>query len=329
MDRKELENRFTYHPPKPGQPAQYTRIRDAGRDFAALVDKECPNSRELSLAITKIEEAVVWANSAIARHGEAVPDAPPPDPSTNYGSERVVVEGNGMPRPLETAPRDGTEIALVLRRPHHPPMRMGFSLSGHFTTSDWRCGPDDFHDSDVIGWYPKVGDDGPADISVLVDMLALVSVYALPEEVEAWTVAQRNQAESWAAAVHLDASDNEVEVPPRPDFLPTRELEGDGIWPPTWPPRTPEDAEAREQTDEEEPEPTGPDLLEQMALDGVCPGEEILRLRRIRDQITGVALQERLRESFRNAVGDRGNHELTDALADIAVEVVEDRLGGD
>jgi hypothetical protein len=32
----------------------------------------CPGSRELSLAITKLEEAVFWANAAIARNEKEV-----------------------------------------------------------------------------------------------------------------------------------------------------------------------------------------------------------------------------------------------------------------
>lgn len=63
----DLENRFTYHPPKEGQPEIYERIRFAGMGFALLIDQHAPESRELSLAITKIEEAVFWANAAIAR----------------------------------------------------------------------------------------------------------------------------------------------------------------------------------------------------------------------------------------------------------------------
>ena len=36
-------------------------------DFSAFIDSLCPDSREKSLAITKIEESVMWANAAIAR----------------------------------------------------------------------------------------------------------------------------------------------------------------------------------------------------------------------------------------------------------------------
>ena len=68
MDSKELENRFTYHTPKDDQPTRYVAIRDKGKEFAKLIDNYCPDSREKSLAFTKLEEAVMWANSAIARN---------------------------------------------------------------------------------------------------------------------------------------------------------------------------------------------------------------------------------------------------------------------
>ena len=61
--------RFTYHPPKPGQAERYKVIRFWALDFAtALDDHAVPDSREKSLALTKIEEAVFWANAAIARN---------------------------------------------------------------------------------------------------------------------------------------------------------------------------------------------------------------------------------------------------------------------
>lgn len=66
-DLNDLENRFTYHAPKPGQADSYQTIRLKALQFALLVDQLAPESRELSLAITKIEEAVFWANAAIAR----------------------------------------------------------------------------------------------------------------------------------------------------------------------------------------------------------------------------------------------------------------------
>lgn len=66
----DLENRFTYHPPRDDADVElYQKIRLAGLQFALLVDGAAKESRELSLAITHIEDAVMWANAAIARHG--------------------------------------------------------------------------------------------------------------------------------------------------------------------------------------------------------------------------------------------------------------------
>ena len=65
---EDLVNRFTYHPPKNDQAQRYELIRSAGWTFAELVDRLAPDSREKSLAITQLEQAVMWANAAIARN---------------------------------------------------------------------------------------------------------------------------------------------------------------------------------------------------------------------------------------------------------------------
>lgn len=64
----DLENIFTYHAPKEGQPEKYAAIRAKAKELAVLVDELCPNSREKSLASTKLEECVMWANASIARN---------------------------------------------------------------------------------------------------------------------------------------------------------------------------------------------------------------------------------------------------------------------
>lgn len=64
----DLEKRFTYHAPKPGQPERYTLLRDKAKEFAQLIYGNTPTSREQSLALTKLEESVMWANAAIARN---------------------------------------------------------------------------------------------------------------------------------------------------------------------------------------------------------------------------------------------------------------------
>ena len=68
VDEKELAKRFTHHAPKGGQVQKFEEIRDMGKAFVEIIDTLCPDSREKSLAITKIEEAVMWANAGIARN---------------------------------------------------------------------------------------------------------------------------------------------------------------------------------------------------------------------------------------------------------------------
>lgn len=64
----QIENNFMYHSPKDGQAEKYEEIRAKGKELAYLIDKICPNSREKSLAMTKLEESVMWANASIARN---------------------------------------------------------------------------------------------------------------------------------------------------------------------------------------------------------------------------------------------------------------------
>lgn len=45
---------------------KYEEVQKKGQDFAFFVLDYCPAGRELNLALTKIEEAVMWANAAIA-----------------------------------------------------------------------------------------------------------------------------------------------------------------------------------------------------------------------------------------------------------------------
>lgn len=66
--KEQIEKSFTYHAPKDGQPEKYVSIRDKAKEFAYLIDENCPDSREKSLAMTKLDEVVMWANASIARN---------------------------------------------------------------------------------------------------------------------------------------------------------------------------------------------------------------------------------------------------------------------
>jgi hypothetical protein len=63
-----IESNFTYHSPKEGQPEKYEAIRKKAKELAYMLKGMVPDSREKSLAMTKLEEAVMWANAGIARN---------------------------------------------------------------------------------------------------------------------------------------------------------------------------------------------------------------------------------------------------------------------
>lgn len=66
MEVRDLENRFTYHPPVNDQADKYNTIRNIALQFALVINQIAPKSREKSLAITHLQETVMWANAAIA-----------------------------------------------------------------------------------------------------------------------------------------------------------------------------------------------------------------------------------------------------------------------
>jgi hypothetical protein len=63
-----IENNFTYHSPKDIQLERYEKLRNKAKEFANLINDLCPDSREKSLAMTRVEESVMWANASIARN---------------------------------------------------------------------------------------------------------------------------------------------------------------------------------------------------------------------------------------------------------------------
>ena len=63
-----IENNFTYHAPKPGQPEKYQALREKAKELAYLFTELVPKSREQSVALTELETAVFWANAGIARN---------------------------------------------------------------------------------------------------------------------------------------------------------------------------------------------------------------------------------------------------------------------
>lgn len=63
----EIQRRFAAHEVCGDVVRDMQAVRSAAGDLAALVDQACPDGREKSLAWTKLEEVVFWANAALAR----------------------------------------------------------------------------------------------------------------------------------------------------------------------------------------------------------------------------------------------------------------------
>jgi hypothetical protein len=66
MTEEQIESIFTYRPPFGDQPVRYQLIRKSAKQLAQLINEACPESREKSLAITTLQQTVMWANAAIA-----------------------------------------------------------------------------------------------------------------------------------------------------------------------------------------------------------------------------------------------------------------------
>lgn len=69
MEAETIDNNFTYHAPTTDQQLKYENLRAHAKSLAARINEYCPESREKSLAFTKLEEVVMWANASIARNG--------------------------------------------------------------------------------------------------------------------------------------------------------------------------------------------------------------------------------------------------------------------
>lgn len=70
---KRINNDFVYHAPHGDQLERYAALREAGRQLAIKIVESTPISREQSLAITHLENAIFYANAAIARNERAEP----------------------------------------------------------------------------------------------------------------------------------------------------------------------------------------------------------------------------------------------------------------
>lgn len=96
MTSDQIDNIFTYHKPIGTQQARYETLRQLAGSLAHHLNQLCPESREKSLAITKLQEAVMWANASIAIN-ETEAQAEPAPPAEEQ--RKAVEESSGVLNP--------------------------------------------------------------------------------------------------------------------------------------------------------------------------------------------------------------------------------------
>ena len=66
MTDYQIAQLFTYHAPFGTQKKRYEALRTEAYKLAIFIQNNCPDSREKSLAITNLQQCIMWANASIA-----------------------------------------------------------------------------------------------------------------------------------------------------------------------------------------------------------------------------------------------------------------------
>jgi hypothetical protein len=89
----DLEHRFAYHAPTDTKAMMHGEIRHLCGRLAVMIAERTVVSREQSLAITALEECMMWANAAVARHPELESRGREAEKNWNPASAEFAPEG--------------------------------------------------------------------------------------------------------------------------------------------------------------------------------------------------------------------------------------------
>ncbi len=67
----EIRRRFGYHKATPTKVPLYENNRNKVIELADFLDFWLPDGREKALAMTALQETLMWANAAVATHADA------------------------------------------------------------------------------------------------------------------------------------------------------------------------------------------------------------------------------------------------------------------
>lgn len=71
MDPADIAHRFEFHPATTDEKRDaHTSIRQILRRAADDINERVPDGREKAVAMTKLEEAMMWANAGLARNSD-------------------------------------------------------------------------------------------------------------------------------------------------------------------------------------------------------------------------------------------------------------------
>ena len=94
----DLDNLFTYHPPKGDQTRRYTELRNAARAFAEVIVRCVPEGADQAAAVRKVREAAMTSNAGIACSGDTGAMAPELNPDEVARVAKDFARGPGTDR---------------------------------------------------------------------------------------------------------------------------------------------------------------------------------------------------------------------------------------